>query len=239
MTADLDARSYRLPSSTEMMVFEIDQLQVIKFNISTLAALGARPTTNFRAAPIDLRHAWPLALCQADLDPERPTAWLAKSLLVFLPSQDQDSLLDNITELSTYGSRLITETSLDAPEAIHALEAANKLYEHGLAVVLDDNLAYLGECHDVTTHLDMHGWNVMGTRLEQFLVDNELPVPPTKERPGPAVSDKKLLNRVATPGKPHTRDSRPETWLRVIRPRQIATLPNHFTAFGYSISPKT
>lgn len=189
LAAGLDARGYRLPWPTGMTVFEIDQPQVIEFKSRTLTTLGATPTADLRAVPIDLRHDWPSALRQAGFDPQRPTAWLAEGLLAFLPAPAQDRLLDNITALSAEGSLLVAETFLSSPDAMQALEAANqKWYEHGLDVVLD-NLGYPGERNDVAAYLDARGWSVLGTRLEQLLADNGIPVPPTKEGPASAFSD--------------------------------------------------
>lgn len=176
LASGLDARGYRLAWPAGMTVFEVDQPQVVEFMTTTLAALGATSTVDLRQVPIDLRNDWPAALRQAGLDPEQPTAWAAEGLLYFLPPEAQDHLLDNITALSADGSRLVTETFLDAPEAQPAFEATlQKWYEHGLDVELD-NVGYPGERKDVATYLQGHGWHTAGTRLSQLLADNGLPV---------------------------------------------------------------
>ena len=116
LASGLDARGYRLSWPSDMTVFEIDQPQVIEFKTATLAALGAKPTVDLRAVPIDLRDDWPAALRQAGFDAQRPTAWIAEGLLAFLPPEAQDRLLDNITALSADGSRLVAEIFLNSPE---------------------------------------------------------------------------------------------------------------------------
>ena len=68
LASGLDARGYRLPWAAGTTVFEIDQPQVIEFKTATIAALGAVPTAEVRAVPIDLRHDWPSALRQAGFD---------------------------------------------------------------------------------------------------------------------------------------------------------------------------
>src|SRR6201996_2281092 len=68
LASGLDARGYRLSWPSDMTVFEIDQPQVIEFKATTLAALGAEPTVDLRAGPIDLRDDWPGALAQAGFD---------------------------------------------------------------------------------------------------------------------------------------------------------------------------
>ncbi len=177
LASGLDARGYRLSWPSDMAVFEIDQPQVIEFKTSTLAALGAEPTVDLRAVPIDLRDDWPAALRQAGLDTQRPTAWIAEGLLAFLPPEAQDRLLDNITTLSGHGSRLVAEIFLTSPESVQVMHtAAQKWYEHGLTAHIDD-LWYGGERHDVPTYLSERGWQTTRTLAGQLLADAGLPVP--------------------------------------------------------------
>ncbi len=177
LASGLDARGYRLSWPSDMTVFEIDQPQVIEFKTATLAALGAQPTVDLRALPIDLRDDWPAALGQAGFDAGRPTVWVAEGLLAFLPPEAQDRLLDNITTLSADGSRLITETFLNSPESIQIMHtAAQKWYEHGLDAHIDD-LWYRGERHDAAAYLTERGWHTARTLVGQLLADAGLPVP--------------------------------------------------------------
>ncbi|MBX9919448.1 MAG: class I SAM-dependent methyltransferase, partial [Mycolicibacterium frederiksbergense] len=99
LAAGLDARAYRLPWADGTVVYEVDQPDVIEFKTLTLADLGASPTAERRTVPIDLREDWPAAMRAAGLDPERPTAWCAEGLLIYLPQEAQDRLFDNIHEL--------------------------------------------------------------------------------------------------------------------------------------------
>lgn len=177
LASGLDARGYRLDWPAGMTVFEIDQPQVLEFKATTVTALGAEPTADLRAVPIDLRHDWPAALQQAGFDTTRPTAWIAEGLLAFLPPDAQDRLLDSITELSADGSRLVAEIFLNSPKSLEVMHAAaRKWYEHGLDTHIDD-LWYFGERNDVATYLSRHGWRTARTRLGQLLADNGLPVP--------------------------------------------------------------
>ncbi len=65
---------------------------------------------------MDLRDDWPKALRDNGFDASAPTAWIAEGLLIYLPPEAQDRLLDHITSLSAPGSRLATE-HMD-PEAL-------------------------------------------------------------------------------------------------------------------------
>jgi hypothetical protein len=83
--------------------------QVIGAKTATMADIGASPTAELRPVAVDLRDDWPAALRTAGLDVSQPTAWSAEGLLVYLPPDAQDRLLDNITALSAPESQLATE----------------------------------------------------------------------------------------------------------------------------------
>jgi len=179
LAAGLDARAYRLPWAAGTTVFEIDQPQVLDFKAVTIAQLGANPTAEVRPVPIDLRHDWPSALRQAGFDTAAPAAWAAEGLLGFLPPDAQDRLLDNITELSADGSRLVAEVFLNSGVNAQALNAATARWqEHGLDVALDD-LGFPGARNDAATYLEARGWQPVRTPLNQLLGEHGLPLQPT------------------------------------------------------------
>jgi methyltransferase (TIGR00027 family) len=181
LASGLDARGYRLSWAPGTTVFEIDQPQVIKFKTATIGALGAEPTADIRAVPIDLRHDWPSALQQAGFDTGRPAAWAAEGLLGFLPANAQDRLLDNITALSADGSALVAEIFLNSAANQQALNGATQKWrENGLDVELE-NLGFPGDRNDVATYLQDHGWHPVRTPLNQLLADNGLPLQPGDE----------------------------------------------------------
>jgi methyltransferase (TIGR00027 family) len=109
LASGLDTRAYRLRWPEGMVVYEIDQPQVIDFKTGTMAGLGAAPAADRRPIGIDLREDWPAALRQYGFDPSQPTAWIAEGLLVYLPPEAQDRLFDYIATLSAPGSRVATE----------------------------------------------------------------------------------------------------------------------------------
>jgi methyltransferase (TIGR00027 family) len=181
LAAGLDARGYRLSWAPGTTVFEIDQPEVIEFKTATIEALGAEPTAEIRAVPVDLRHDWPAALKAAGFDTEQPAAWAAEGLLGFLPPEAQDRLLDNITALSADGSQLVAEIFINTGCNQHALDSASQRWrEKGLDVALDD-LGFPGERNDAATYLRNHGWQPVSTPLNQLLADNGLPQQPDGE----------------------------------------------------------
>ncbi len=139
LASGLDSRAYRLPWPAGTVVFEIDQPKVIEFKSQALADLGASPTADRRTVSVDLRDDWPAALRAAGFDDTAPTAWSAEGLLVYLPPDAQDRLLDNITELSAPGSRLATEYHPDSGAGI--AERATKMSDQWSGLGLDLNLA--------------------------------------------------------------------------------------------------
>jgi methyltransferase (TIGR00027 family) len=181
LASGLDARAYRLPWPTGTTVFEIDQARVIEFKTTTLADLGASPTADRRAVPVDLRHDWPAALRAAGLDPSKPTAWSAEGLLPFLPPDAQDRLLDNITALSPAGSQLATENVQGAGDAVRTMadrmrEVTDQWREHGFDIEMTD-LWYAGDRNDVVDYLDGHGWVTSATGVSELAAAYGLSLP--------------------------------------------------------------
>jgi methyltransferase (TIGR00027 family) len=181
LASGLDARAYRLPWPAGTTVFEIDQARVIEFKTTTLADLGASPTADRRAVPVDLRHDWPTALRAAGLDPSKPTAWSAEGLLPFLPPDAQDRLLDNITALSPAGSQLATENVQGAGDAVQTMadrmrEVTDQWREHGFDIEMTD-LWYAGDRNDVVDYLDGRGWATSATGVSELAAAYGLSLP--------------------------------------------------------------
>ncbi|WP_319445700.1 MULTISPECIES: class I SAM-dependent methyltransferase [unclassified Mycobacterium] len=167
LATGLDTRAYRLAWPAGTTVFELDQPEVIEFKTRTLAELGAEPTAQRRTVAIDLRDDWPKALLDNGFDPKQPTAWIAEGLLVYLPPEAQDRLLDNITALSAPGSRVATEhmdlTTIPADWAHRLTERSQRL---GSTINLAE-LFYMGERNSAGDYLTAHGWNVDVVDTEQ------------------------------------------------------------------------
>jgi methyltransferase (TIGR00027 family) len=160
LASGLDARAYRLDWAADTVVFEIDQPQVIEFKTATLAGLGAAPTAERRTASVDLRGGWPEALRARGFDPTRPAAWIAEGLLMYLPPEAQDRLLDNITALSAPGSRLATD-NIDSTAMTG--DWAGRITERSRRVGSDidaTRLFYFGERNSARDHLAAHGWSI-------------------------------------------------------------------------------
>jgi methyltransferase (TIGR00027 family) len=177
LASGLDTRAYRLAWPAGTTVFELDQPDVITFKTRTLAELGAEPTAQRRTVAIDLRDDWPKALLDSGFDPKQPTAWIAEGLLVYLPPEAQDRLLDAITELSTPGSRVATEhidmTSIPADWAQRLTERSQRI---GSTINLAE-LFYMGERSSAGDYLKAHGWHVEVRTTEQAFAANGFTLP--------------------------------------------------------------
>jgi len=116
LASGLDSRAYRLEWPLGTVVFEIDQPKVLEYKAATLATHGVQPSATRHEVAMDLRFDWPAALKAAGFDPAEPTAWLAEGLLMYLPSDAQDRLFEQITALSASGSRIAAETAASHAE---------------------------------------------------------------------------------------------------------------------------
>jgi methyltransferase (TIGR00027 family) len=184
LASGLDSRAYRLPWPAETIVYEVDQPQVIEFKTTTLAEIGAEPTAERRTVGIDLRYDWPTALQAAGLDTQAPTAWLAEGLLIYLPSEAQDRLFDNITAMSVPGSTIATEyvPGLKDLDPDWVRERTAPLREQGVDIDMP-SLVYAGERSHVIDYLRTKAWDVVDTpRTELFNRDGlEIPAPEDDE----------------------------------------------------------
>ncbi|BBZ69824.1 class I SAM-dependent methyltransferase [Mycobacterium paraseoulense] len=178
LAAGLDARAYRLSWPAGTVVYEVDQPEVIAFKSDALARIGAEPTAERRAVGIDLRDDWSTALRDNGFDAAAPTAWIAEGLLPYLPPQAQDRLLDNITALSTPGSRLATENITDmgvfTDERARAMRSTWR--KHGLDIDVAD-LVWQGERQAAAEQLAAHGWAVTPYPTEQLYAEYGFAVP--------------------------------------------------------------
>ena len=182
LAAGLDTRAYRLTWPADTVVYELDQPRVIEFKTRTLADLGAAPTADRRTVAIDLRDDWPSALRDNGFDAGQPTAWIAEGLLGYLPPDAQDRLFDNITALSSTGSRLGTGYSADIRERI--AKRGRQMSERWRRLGLDLNwadLVYDGERNDVVQYLTQRGWQTTVRSTPELYADNgfEFPEGPT------------------------------------------------------------
>lgn len=184
LASGLDARAYRLRRPTDAVVYELDQSQVVEFKTRTLADLGATPGTTHRPIGVDLRDDWPAALRAAGFDPVQPTAWLAEGLLIYLPPEAQDRLLDNITELSASGSRLATEnTATVSDEDLQKISERMRTMrtqwqDKGIDLGDDVDVAelfYAGERTEAAAFLAGRGWTTTLRTSSELFADYGLP----------------------------------------------------------------
>jgi methyltransferase (TIGR00027 family) len=178
LASGLDTRAYRLGWPDGMVVYELDQPQVIEFKTRTLAELGAAPTADRRPISIDLREDWPAALRRHGFDVTQPTAWIAEGLLVYLPPEAQDRLFDNIATLSAPGSRVATENFPDTSGLSD--ERAQRFTERWRRLGLDVNISdliYHGERSTAIEYLRTHGWDVTARLAREMYEHNGFEFP--------------------------------------------------------------
>jgi methyltransferase (TIGR00027 family) len=177
LAAGLDTRSYRLPWRPGTVVYEVDQPKVVAFKTATLDDLGAVPKATRKTVAIDLRDDWPSALREAGFDPSRPTAWIAEGLLVYLPPDAQDRLFDNITALSTPGSRLATEHMDMKSMPGDWVEKLDERSQRAGSDIKLSELFYSGDRNTAGDYLTSHGWQVSTRSTAEAFAANGFELP--------------------------------------------------------------
>jgi methyltransferase (TIGR00027 family) len=173
LAAGLDARAYRLQWPPGSVVYEVDQPGVIEFKTRTLERLGATPTAARRPVGIDLRDDWLTALQDNGFEMRMATAWIAEGLLVYLPPEARDRLLDNISALSAPGSRLAADCVPDT--GVFTGERGRAVSEHWRRLGLDfdmSDLVYHGERSHMVEYLAGRGWQTTVHTMPELYADN-------------------------------------------------------------------
>jgi methyltransferase (TIGR00027 family) len=112
LAAGLDARALRLERPPATRLFELDVADVIAFKERVLSAHAAAPTCERVVVTSDLREDWPAALRASGFRDDRPTAWLAEGILMYLAESERDALLGHLTSCSAPASHLALELPL-------------------------------------------------------------------------------------------------------------------------------
>jgi methyltransferase (TIGR00027 family) len=153
LAAGLDTRAFRLDWPGDLRLFELDLPEVLAFKERVLAERHAVPRCHRTTVAADLRDDWPGRLVAAGFQPERPAAWLAEGLLVYLTAAEVTELFDAVGRLSAPGSQLGFEQGTGA-EALRAkvdqvpsMRDVATLWKGGLGAGTADWLA-------------AHGWRV-------------------------------------------------------------------------------
>jgi methyltransferase (TIGR00027 family) len=199
LASGLDARAYRLAWPAGTVLFEIDQPEVIAFKTATLANLGAQPTAERRAIGVDLRDDWVAALRESSFSPTVPTAWIAEGLLMYLPPDAQDRLLDQVAELSAPGSSIATEQFDD----IFSDERAQPWRQGWRRVGLDldiGDLVWPGERTSAGEFFAARGWDVTVRESAELYAANGFELPDVNE-----LTEFRMLAYVSADLKRHNR----------------------------------
>ena len=163
LASGLDSRAYRLDWPADTTVFEIDQPKVLDYKATTLADHDVKPRATLHQVPVDLRQDWPQALRDNGFEADKPTAWLAEGLLMYLPADAQDRLFELVTELSAPGSRIAVETvGVHSDERRAEMQQRFQRISDELGIEREFDVQELmyndPDRADVTEWLCAHGW---------------------------------------------------------------------------------
>lgn len=109
LAAGLDTRAFRLRLPPGLVLFEVDQIEVLNIKASRLVELGAVPRCRRVAIPADLSGDWSIALCESGFERSRPAVWLAEGLFHYLTDAQVHHLLTTLSELAAPGSWLCAD----------------------------------------------------------------------------------------------------------------------------------
>ncbi|OBI47016.1 SAM-dependent methyltransferase [Mycobacterium kyorinense] len=197
LAAGLDSRAYRLPWPDGTTIFELDRPEVLDFKRGVLDQHGASSRAERREVAVDLRDDWPQALRDSGFDPDKPSAWIAEGLLIYLPAAAQHQLFTGIDALAAPGSHLAVEDGAPLPDDYFAAA----LEEEKAATAQGDprlffQLVYNEQCAPAEQWFGERGWSATPTPLAEYLRDVGRPVPGPDTEAGPMVARNTLVSAV-------------------------------------------
>jgi len=197
LAAGLDSRAYRLDWPAGTTIFELDRPQVLDFKREVLSGHGAQPRADRREIAVDLREDWAAALRDSGFHADKPSAWIAEGLLIYLPASAQEQLFTGIDGLAGHGSHVAIEDG--APLDQDEFEAA-VAEERAAAAEGDQRLFFqlvYNERHAPATEwFGERGWTAVGTPLVDYLREVGRPVPGPETDAGPMIARNTLVSAV-------------------------------------------
>ncbi|HWF28028.1 MAG TPA: class I SAM-dependent methyltransferase [Mycobacterium sp.] len=197
LAAGLDSRAYRLDWPAGTTIFELDRPEVLDFKREVLIGHGVQPRAERREIAVDLREDWPQALRASGFDTDKPSAWIAEGLLIYLPAAAQEQLFTGVDGLAGHGSHVAVEDG--APLPPDEFDAA--VEEERAAAAQGDQrlffrLVYNEQCAPATEWFGERGWTAMGTPLADYLRGVDRPVPGPDTDAGPMIARNTLVSAV-------------------------------------------
>jgi methyltransferase (TIGR00027 family) len=157
VAAGMDARAIRLELSPDLVLFELDQPDLLALKQARLEAIGASSRCKRVSVGADVTQQWPDQLTRAGFVPGKPVIWLAEGLFVYLIESDVHRLLDTMGKLSVPGSWIIADvvgrSLLESPWFIGWLDALRA-----------KGVPWRFGTDDPETLLSEHGWHADVTR---------------------------------------------------------------------------
>ncbi|MGB2922212.1 MAG: class I SAM-dependent methyltransferase [Mycobacterium sp.] len=147
LAAGLDTRPWRLPWLADTVVYEVDRPHVLAYKSETMRAAGENTRIEYVPVPVAADVDWSKSLRAGGFDPCEPTVWAVEGVLPALPDGAWNPLFDQISLLSTRGSRIAVDAGEPTVEDI-----GNALCCRGWEITAFDARALMGRYHRETGH---------------------------------------------------------------------------------------
>ncbi|HEY2577838.1 MAG TPA: SAM-dependent methyltransferase, partial [Streptosporangiaceae bacterium] len=176
--AGFDARAFRLSWPPGVRFFELDSADVLDSKAQVLTEQAARAGCERVPVVCDLRADWPGALLAAAFEPDRPAAWIAEGLLVYLTQSECDALLADVTGLSAPGSRFGLTMTGRPPSGDDGQRRVTRMMSLWRSAAPEDPVGWLAG----------HGWAAQLASARELLTSHGRQIPgwPGGTEPGPA-----------------------------------------------------
>ncbi len=153
MAAGYDTRAYRLgwPGGTHL--YEMDQAAVLRRKAQVLEAANAQPNCVRQTVELNLGKHWQEELTAAGFSPQTPSIWLLEGFLFYLPGEQVQEILEQVSALAAPGSWL-------GFDIINSVMLTHPLTRAWIEMQAASGAPWIGTLDDPVGLLSGLGWKV-------------------------------------------------------------------------------
>ena len=153
VAAGMDTRAIRLAWPRGVLIYEVDQQDLLSEKSARFSALGVSLPACRIEVGADLASDWMTKLQSAGFNPDVPTLWVAEGLMFFLTPEQARMLLSTCRQVSASGSWLVVDMT---SQSLLKSPASQRF----LSVLRRDGVPWQFGTNEPEVFLSEQGWDV-------------------------------------------------------------------------------
>jgi methyltransferase (TIGR00027 family) len=157
VAAGLDTRAFRLKWPDQTHVFELDQVEVMRYKNKILQNSGAKPTCHRHTIEADLSKPWVNKMMDSSFNPQEPSVWLLEGFLFYISNELVIQILDQVTSIAAYESWL-------GCDVVNSISLTSPLTRHWIEMQAQAGAPWIGTMDDPEEFFRERGWKAALTQ---------------------------------------------------------------------------